>query len=441
VNVDVDVNVNERVSHTVHAHRGRPTERRPRTRRPLPLFPFPLYFFLSAASAGAQGFTGYVETKAFAFFDKTTDADEWATGWGVVFLKEEGRIGRARFVASVRAEGITSNDQGQIVFDPADRNAARPPLSIRELYVRLPLADPLDLQLGRFELGWGKTDGYSPADAFLPRDQTDPFADEKLPLWGVRLQGQRGTLRYELLASFVTTPWRLPSMEGRYSPFSDFGYFLLPAENDPPVRGFEAIRFLKTWGPWDGGVWVRTGVRPAPLLVAHLDRAERRPDGVFVPVDRRFVDEHAAGVELSRVIGAYVLRGEIGVSFSDDPDLGDALIWAIGCERAVGDGSLMITLAGNALDTPVDPLLLFDRAMLPAAIVAFYQNPSWGVWKVVWTVQLREASDLLKGELDYSLTDVWKLTVGVDLPYGSREGAFGAVSHARRARAALRWSW
>ena len=33
----------------------------------------------------------------------------------------------------------------------------------------------------RFFLGWGKTDGYSPADAFLPRDLSDPFSDERLP--------------------------------------------------------------------------------------------------------------------------------------------------------------------------------------------------------------------------------------------------------------------
>ncbi|MEW6367853.1 MAG: hypothetical protein AB1714_24755 [Acidobacteriota bacterium] len=405
---------------------------------PLALLPF---LFSLLLCGGAQGFTGYVETKALSFFEKTTGADDWVTGWGVVFLKEEGRVGRSGFVASGRAEGITSSYQGPIVFDPADRGAARPPLSIRELYVRLRLADSVDLQLGRFELGWGKTDGYSPADAFLPRDQTDPFADEKLPLWGARLQGQRGTLRYELLATFVTTPWRLPSMEGRYSPFSEQGYFLLPADNDPPVRGFEAIRLMKTWGPWDGGVWARTGIRPAPLLTPHLDQAEYRPDGVFVPVDRRFADEHAAGIELSRVAGAYVLRGEIGASFSDDPDLGDALIWAIGCERAVGDGSMMITVCGNALDPPVDPLLLFDRAMLPAVIVAFYQNPPWGYWKVVWTTQLRETSDLLKAELDYNLTDVWKLTVGLDLPYGSTDGAFGAVSDGRRVRAGLRRSW
>ncbi|MEO6326991.1 MAG: hypothetical protein ABIT01_18320, partial [Thermoanaerobaculia bacterium] len=175
---------------------------------------------LIACPTGAQKLTGFAEVRGFGYDSRVTEREPWVLGWARLFVKEEASLGSLRLVASLRAETFSSAEQGPLAFDPADRNVRRSPLSLRELWVRIPVDQALDLQLGRFELGWGKTDGYSPADAFLPRDGTDPYADEKIPLWGARLQGQRGAWRFELLGTVTTTPWRLPVLEGRNAPIA-----------------------------------------------------------------------------------------------------------------------------------------------------------------------------------------------------------------------------
>lgn len=404
-----------------------------------------LLLLLVPAPTLAQGFSGYAEAKGFAFAERASNRDPWALGWNTLFAKGERKLGDTQFTASARAEEISSRERGPLVFDPADREARRSPLSVRDLWVRLPLASSVDLQLGRFELGWGKTDGYSPADAFLPRDLSDPFADEKLPLWATRLSGQKGPFRAEAVACPVTTPWRLPVLGGRNAPLetgSPFGRIEFEdAENAPPRAGFGALRLLATFGDWDVGGWGRFGVRPAPLLRFRTDLAFLAPSGLTVPVERRYAREQGAGVEVSRVAGSWVLRGEAAALFSKDPDLGDALIGTLSAERGFGDGTLLVTLAGNAKDTPVDPALLFDRALLPALIAAWNRTEEWGSWKVVWTEGLKHGDGLLKAEVGYNATDLWRITLGGDLPFGSGKGSLGALHAARRVHLALRRSW
>ncbi|MDL1950386.1 glycosyl hydrolase family protein, partial [Acidobacteria bacterium ACD] len=160
-------------------------------------------------------------------------------------MKAEGRLGEARWAVVLRAEAITDGSRGDLVLDPADRELRRSPLSVREAWVGIPLGGSLDLELGRFVLGWGKTDGYSPADAFLPRDLSDPYADEKLPVWGARLAGQAGPVRAELVGTVTATPWRLPVLSGRFAPVdtSDLALpvYLVDGEQDLPRTGFGAL--------------------------------------------------------------------------------------------------------------------------------------------------------------------------------------------------------
>lgn len=70
----------------------------------------------------------------------------------------------------------------------------------------------------------------------------------------------------------------------------------------------------------------------------------------------------------------------------------------------------------------MDEILLFDRAILPALITAWTRTEEWGEWKAVWSVGLKHGDGLVKAEISYNLTDVWKLTVGGEAPYGSGQG-------------------
>ncbi|MCG3191379.1 MAG: hypothetical protein DIJKHBIC_00605 [Thermoanaerobaculia bacterium] len=397
------------------------------------------------AAVQAQKLSGFVEGKGYWYVNRSTERDPWLIGWHTAYLKAEGKTGDFRWLASLRLEAISSHERGPLVFDLASRGLRRSPVVLHELWARLPLSPSMDLSAGRFELGWGKTDGYSPADAFLPRDLSDPFADEKIPVWGVRLNGQLGALRFDGVFSPVLTPSRLPVLSGRNAPVASpdtrVEIYLVDGESSPPLTGFGALRLMLTEGDWDIGLWGRTGSRPSPLLDIRRDQAEIRPDGVAVPARRYWAREDAAGFEVSRVVGGIVLRAELAALFSDDASLQDALIWTVGGEKAFGDGNLLVTVAANARPTPIDPLLLFDRAILPALIGIWSRTEEWGSWRLVWMQGLSHGDGLVKAELTYNVTDVLQATCGTEIPYGSRHGPFGSRPDTGRMRLGIRHSW
>ena len=399
----------------------------------------------SAGAACAQTWSGFAEAKGYAYAERKVESSPWVVGLGTLYGKVEGKLGeRVRFAVSLRAEAWSSGDR-TLPFDLADRDARRSTLSTREAFLSWSVAPTVDLEAGRFFLGWGKTDGYSPADAFLPRDLTDPFADEKLPVWGVRARGQAGTLRFDGVLVPLGTPWRVPVSSPRFAPVSQtvagLPVVLVDGAIDLPRAGWGALRLLATWGDWDVGAWGRTGVRPAPLLTPRPDRAYLDGGAVALPAYRRFAREDAAGVELSRLAGAWVLRAEGSLLSSKDPDLGHALIWTVGAERAFGDGTLLVTFAANARGTPVDPVLLFDRAILPALLAIWQRTERWGSWRAVVTQGLRHGDGLAKAEVSWNATDALAFTLGVDVPWGSRYGPFGSRPDLKRARAGARFSW
>jgi hypothetical protein len=314
-------------------------------------------------------------------------------------------------------------------------------LSFRELSVQAPIRPGLDVEVGRFEVGWGGTDGFSFADAFLPRDLTDPLLEERLPLWGARVRGEHHGVRVELLVAPVTTPWRLPDLGGYAAPFTSAGVTLVEGAWSVPRAGFQAARIEGTVGGWDVGGWARSGIRPAPVLVPRVDIAEHTDNGLVVPLERHFAHETAGGAQISRDYGGWIVRSELGVSHSSDPSLGDAVIWTIGGSRLVGDGTFTATVAGNAIEPRVNPLLLFDRALLPVVILAIRELEPWGSWRAAWLGTFHTVGGVLTTEVTRDLTDVVKLTVGADVPHGASLSPAEAFSGGKRLRAGVRWSW
>lgn len=59
----------------------------------------------------------------------------------------------------------------------------------------------------------------------------------------------------------------------------------------------------------------------------------------MIPVERRYVEEEGVGIELSRVVGSWVIRGEVAGLFSRDRELGNAVIGALSAEKGFGDGT------------------------------------------------------------------------------------------------------
>ncbi|WP_243688430.1 hypothetical protein [Geotalea toluenoxydans] len=92
------------------------------------------------------------QVKGFVYPERTGGHSPSADGWGTLFNKWEQRIGDAQLTASLRGEWLSTDDRGGRLFDPMDRHIRRPPFSVQDLWLRLPLSNDVDLQLGRFQL-------------------------------------------------------------------------------------------------------------------------------------------------------------------------------------------------------------------------------------------------------------------------------------------------
>jgi len=89
----------------------------------------------------------------------------------------------------------------------------------------------------------------------------------------------------------------------------------------------------------------------------------------------------------------------------------------------------------------VDPLLLFDRALLPAVLLSIRQFESWGSWRAGWLGTFHTVGGMLTSEVTRDLNDVVKVTIGADLPHGASLSPAEAFAGGKRVRAAMRWSW
>jgi hypothetical protein len=386
-------------------------------------------------------FTGSMEARGTLFLGTSSPRDAWAEGWGIVALRTTARLWRVRLAAAVRAEANSSPKAGPLAFDPADRLPLRSPLSVRELSLIVPVASGIDLQVGRFPVAWSSSERLSPSDAFLPRDTSDPLTHERLPLWGYQIRGERAGIRFEAVATHTTTPWRLPPLDGRHSPLASLDIFLVDMPSAVPRRGFAAARVAGLVGTWDIGVWARGGVRPAPIIELHEDLEEETARGTILPISRRYAEESGVGVQLSRPYRGWLVEGELAVLRSLDADLGNAVIWSVNCSHPVRTGTFLGTFAMNSVATPVDPLLLFDRALLPAFIVGVRQTESWGNWRAGWLATFSRVGGVLTADAVKDLTDVLKLTGGIDLPHGDAFSPARAFAGHKRVRAGVRWEW
>ena len=219
------------------------------------------------------GFTGYVETRAFGFFGPA--ATRVASTWATLMVRQTARLGPVRVAGAVRFETSSSSQVGPLAFDPADRDPRRAPISLRELTMTLPIHPGVDVRVGRFEQAWGETDGYSPADAFLPRDLSEPLTEERLPLWAASLRGELRGVRFDVLAVPTTTPWRLPELGGERSPLASVDVRFVERPWRVPRAGFEGARVMGSAHGWDLSGWVRSGVRPVPVLESGRGRRRR----------------------------------------------------------------------------------------------------------------------------------------------------------------------
>jgi hypothetical protein len=394
----------------------------------------------AAPFSAPAAFSGYVEAKAVASAGSGGASSSWQ--WATAFLRGTTRLGTARVDAAVRAEESSSAQVGPVVFDPADRRPLRSAASLRELSITIPIRPDLDVEAGRFLIAWGQTDGYSPADAFLPRDLSDPLTEERLPLWGINVRGQSNGVRFEFLAVPVLTPWRLPALGRQPLPFPSRTVTLVENPWTVPTAGFGAGRIMGTIGGWDLGAWARAGERPAPVLSPELDMSAQTSGApLVVPVDRHFASERAVGGSASHAWGGWILDGELGVFHSGDPAVGDAAIWTIGGSRLVRNGLVTATVAANAIAPPTNPLLMFDRALLPAVILAVEEYESWGSWRIVGLGTFHTVGGILSVEATRNLTDAFGLTLGADLPDGAALSPATAFSGGKRGRVTLRWSW
>ena len=385
--------------------------------------------------------SGLVDSHVLVFPSGRPGVDDRVRAGVRVDVRQQIARGRVRAAAAVRAESESDGLLGSLQWDPADRLVERSPLSLRELTLGVTLARAIDLSIGPSEVAWGTTDWHSPAAGFLPRDLSDPLIWEPLPLWGARLTGQRGTVRFDVYKAFTTTPWRIPRLDGRFSPGASADVYFEAATEMPPARGFEMIRVTHIGSGWDATGWVRTGVRPTPVFTLAVDVADLDSTTEPVPMSRRFVSEQAAGMELNKPLGSWLLRVEAAVSHAADAAVGTAGFYTLQAEHAWRAGTITWQYAGRIPEASYGPATPIDRADLPSVMLTLMQPERWGDWRASWLGTLDNAGGAFSGEISRPVNDDVRWIVGLDIPHGSRLSTVGAFAAARRLRTSLQVRW
>jgi hypothetical protein len=257
----------------------------------------------------------------------------------------------------------------------------------------------------------------------------------------VDLTGERRGVRFEVLAVPITTPWRLPPLDSAPLPFPGMPVAFVEQPWTVPSAGFGAGRVTGTLGAWDLGGWLRAGERPAPVLEPDLANESTTAGVLDIPLNRHFTTEQAAGGSVSHAVAGWIVQGELGIFHAKDADVGRAAIWTFGASRVVRNGIFTATIAANAITPPVDPLLLFDRALLPAAIMAVHELEDWGSWRVVWLATFHTVGGVLSAEATRQLTEALSVTAGFDAPHGAALSPATAFTGGQRLRTGIRWSW
>jgi hypothetical protein len=390
------------------------------------------------------GFRGSLRTGYWSSDRRLDDREHFAVS--SLWLKAAPRLGPN---AALVVEGWVANED----LFRADATRGK----LREAYLDLSLG-PVDLQIGKQIIAWGRADRINPTDNLTPRDYTLLFPDDDDQRFGA--PAVKAT--YHLQRGLAVSAIALPVFEPTTIPVSPLPEFLTLRERVPgaPVSQW-AFKLEQLGAGFDWSVSYYDGYDLLPDL--GVDRVT--PTGLDLLFRHRRI--RVIGADAATTIGHYGLRAEAAYTFTEDPHGRDPFtknpffFMVVGADREIFTDITVnlqyILRVVSAFTRPADQAsgALRDIAIQSAVIsnqLDAVQHAAAFRIHGRWLNQTLEAETTLifsftrldyaiRPKLTYALTDRWRLTAGADVYRGQFPSLFGRLRPNTGAYAEIRWSF
>lgn len=358
-----------------------------------------------------------------------------------------------RITAIIQLEHEMENGMQAILNNDANYTFASRPvtfgnhskLSVRELYLSMPVLNGHFLTIGKQQVVWGKADGVKILDVVNPQSFNEfileDFGQSRIPLWMVNLELSLGDDLFQILWIPDTSTHQLPVFEStygftapRFSPPVPRDIPIQFKENEAPKTRFKNSDFGLRWSSFVGG-W--------DIAVNYLYHFEDQPifntellthNATVLEITPEYYRSNLYGGSLSKPVGNITFRTEFAYKTdqrhyqqANELLVSDELSYVVGLDYfAWTDTLLSVQLIQQRLLDVKDETLF--RAVNETSFSLLLRRSFWQetlTTEVLWQQNTNDNDGLVRPKIQYVYSDRLTLTAGLDIFYSDERGVYG----------------
>ncbi len=306
-------------------------------------------------------------------------------------------------------------------FLPENKDDYHAYVELREAVVNLAF-ETIDINLGKQQVVWGKTDGLRVLDIVNPLDLKDvastEFLDQRIPLW-------MGNIEYYFNTDFSLQALIIPDMEFSKIPEPSFPADAVVRATEEPATSFEntryGVRFSGFVGGWDFTLNYLYSWDSIPVFRKTLDTAT----GKFT-ISPEYERLHIVGGSCANVFWNTVFRGEIAASFDKYLAVSDLAVPEMMLQKDVLDYALAferdsfdIHWIGQVLQSAVlnyDDSVTTDEFQTYLTLQGAKDFRNDTVELTVFLIyHTNEGRCIVRPDIEWDVTDAFAVTLGANL--------------------------
>ena len=336
--------------------------------RPVLLLPLAALLAAVPAAAQAQVFTqkGFLEVKGTGYPQTTANDDTQVVGEALLRYEAAAKPASwLRLNGSIDARAETHEQTEWDGISWSDRSLKRPGLAVRRLDATL-TRGPLNLQVGKQFVRWGKTDILNPTDRFAPRDYLTVVDSEFLAVTAARFTAGLQSDTLDVVAARFT-PSRTPLVDQRWAGLTaDLeNVTLIDNGAEYPGRAQFGARWNHVGSGYEFSVSGFKGNNNLPLIESGapqlpggipLPPAASLPGNVVpaalqVPITRAYPAMWMVGGDADVPLPIVTLKGEAAFFGTDDSRADQYWLYVIQVERQSGEWMFIGGYSGEVVTT------------------------------------------------------------------------------------------
>jgi hypothetical protein len=309
---------------------------------------------------------GFVEAQGIGY--PQTTANDSTQFVGEALLRYEAAARPAswfRLSGSLDARADTHEQTEWDGISWSDRSLKRPGLALRRLDATF-TRGPLNLQVGKQFVRWGKTDILNPTDRFAPRDYLTVVDNEFLGVTAARFTAGLQSDTLDLVAARFT-PSRTPLVDQRWAGLAaELENVTLTDEGAYyPARTQVGARWNHVGSGYEFSLSAFSGNNNLPLLEAGDPRlpggiplppaqppsGAMVPGGLEVPITRVYPTMWMAGGDAALPLPVITLKGEAAFFGTSDSRADQYWLYVIQVERQSGEWVFIGGYSGEIVTT------------------------------------------------------------------------------------------